>query len=75
MDDEPIFTEEDRAELCIDDDCEEHSNGNWECQIPKTKGEARIAFAEEGAEKETSSTAMGRTTPLTATADVVRSDE
>lgn len=72
-DDEQIFTEEEREELCLDDSCEEHGDGDVACGIPRTKEKARIQL---NTESETSAGAsLQNVSPTTATGKVVRSDE
>lgn len=38
---EEIFTERERAEICVDPFCEEHGDGDAPCNVPRTKEEAK----------------------------------
>lgn len=67
-----IFTEDEREALCLEDECEEHGDGNLACPIPRTKEEAQ-ADLREG--QQTAERGFESVKPKTATASVVRSDE
>lgn len=70
-----IFTEEEREELCVNPQCEEHGYGGSPCSLPRDKDHAvEIAQREE---RESSNTLSLRehAEPKTATAIVEYSDE
>lgn len=70
-DDTIIFTDDERAALCMERDCEEHADGSTECPIPSTQAEAQ----EQLNDQQTSESLLGDATPKTATGIVERADE
>lgn len=69
-----IFTEEERRALCLNDSCEEHSDGDVPCAVPRTKDEAERQIKAEQ-RTTTSNLNLEDVEPKTATAEIVRSDE
>jgi len=70
-----IFTEEEREELCVNPQCEEHSGGKTPCSLPRDKDHAvEIAQREERDSSNTLSLREHAKTK-TATAIVEYSDE
>lgn len=73
-DEDTIFTDKERAELCLNEDCAEHGDGDEECDIPRTKGEASI-YVTEQQKNDSAGASLQNVSPTTATGKVVRSDE
>jgi len=70
MSDKEPLSKEQRADLCYDDRCKEHSDGERNCPIPLYKEDLQKALKESNSES-----ALGSADPRKATASVVRSND
>jgi len=68
-----IFTEEEREQLCLNDECEEHGHGTMDCSVPSTKDEAKEQLRQE--QIQSADLGVQSAQPKQATGEVVRSDE
>lgn len=69
MSDKETLSPEQREDLCFEEDCGEHNDGNSLCPIPLYKDDLQDMI------EDNASVGIGNAEPKTATATVVRSDE
>jgi hypothetical protein len=70
MSDKDILSKEERKELCTENQCKEHSNGNKLCPVPLYTKDLQQIIEENSADS-----SNGTASPRTASAKVVRSDK
>lgn len=72
MTDKTALTKEQRDELCAEERCKEHGEGDTRCPIPLYKEDLNAALTDA---QDTSTPLQEQAEPKTATGHVVRSNE